>query len=76
MKKVGMMITGAGMLAVGLLLDGCTSAGPFVTNVSSDGKGNLIVEKNTVHMNAFMGTVSSGDNPITQTIRVVPEEKK
>ena len=76
MKKVKMAIAGGVMLAVGLLLGGCTSAGPFVTNVSSDGKGNLIVEKNTVHMNAFMGTVSSGDNPTTQTIRVVPEEKK
>ena len=56
-----------------LALAGCTSAGPFVTSISSDGNGNLVIEKNTVHMNAFMGTVSLGDHPTTQTIRVTPE---
>ena len=76
MKNVKMLVAGAGMLAMGALVGGCTSAGPFVTNISSDGKGNLIVEKNTVRMNAFMGTVSSGDSPTTQTIQVVSQEKK
>ncbi len=48
--------TAAGLLATALVvLTGCTTAGPFVTNISSDGRGNLIIEKNTVHMNAFTG---------------------
>lgn len=42
-------------------LQACTSAGPYVTNISSDGNNGLTVEKCTVHMNAFMGTVSTGD---------------
>jgi hypothetical protein len=75
MKKAKMAIAG-GVMLMGLLLGGCTSAGPFVTSISSDGRGNLIVEKNTVHLNAFTGIMSSGDHPTTQTIRVVPEEKK
>ncbi len=76
MKKARILVAGFGLLVIGLMVGGCTSAGPFVTNISSDGKGNLIVEKNTVHMNAFMGTVSSGDHPMTQTIQVVPEDRK
>jgi len=43
------------------LLAGCTTAGPFVTNISSDGNYGLNVEKCSVHMNAFMGTVSTGE---------------
>jgi type IV secretion system protein VirB7 len=62
------------VIAVGILMSGCTTAGPFVTNISSDGRGNLIVEKNTVQMNAIMGTVSSGDHPVISTIQIVPEE--
>jgi len=76
MKKYRLLVVGCGLLATGLMVGGCTTAGPFVTNISSDGKGNLIVEKNTVHLNAFMGTVSSGDHPTTQTIQVVPEDRK
>ena len=41
------------------IIAGCTTAGPFVTNISSDGNGNLIVEKTYVKMNAFMGTISN-----------------
>ncbi|NRA94152.1 MAG: hypothetical protein HRU26_15990 [Psychroserpens sp.] len=42
-----------------LFLFSCTSAGPFVTNISSDGSGNLVIEKSMVKFNAFMGTVSN-----------------
>lgn len=42
-------------------LGACTTAGPYVTNISSDGNYGLTVEKCSVHMNAFMGTVSTGD---------------
>ena len=76
MRKMKLVVVGGCMLMMVVLVGGCTSAGPYVTNISSDGKGNLIVEKNTIHMNAFTGAISSGDNPITQTIRVCPEERK
>jgi type IV secretion system protein VirB7 len=76
MKKARILVASFELLAIGLMVGGCTSAGPFVTNISSDGKGNLIVEKNTVHMNAFMGTISSGDHPTTQIIQVFPEDRK
>lgn len=48
-------------LAIGLslLASGCTTAGPFVTSISSDGRGNLIVEKSMVQYNGFTGTVSN-----------------
>lgn len=57
-----------------LILGGCSSAGPYVTNISSDGQGNLIIEKNTAIFNSFTGTVSSGDNPTTTKVQVVPQD--
>ena len=61
------------VLLFSFVLMGCTTAGPFVTNISSDGRGNLIIEKTKVQMNSFMGTVSN-ENSSTSTIRVIPEE--
>lgn len=37
----------------------CTQAGPFVTNISSDGNYGLNIEKCTVEMNAVMGGISA-----------------
>ena len=56
------------------ILGGCTSAGPFITNISSDGRGNLIVEKSRIKYNGFMGTISN-EGGTTTTIRVIPEDK-
>ena len=53
-------------------LSGCTTAGPFVTNISSDGKGGLTIEKKIVHLNAFTGVITVGETPTTQTIQVLP----
>lgn len=50
-----------GFLSVIIALAGCTTAGPYVTNISSDGRNGLDVEKCKVHFNAWMGTVSTGD---------------
>ncbi|MEA1605757.1 hypothetical protein [Pseudomonas spirodelae] len=44
-----------------VILAGCTTAGPYVTNISSDGRNGLNIEKCAVKMNAFMGTVSTTD---------------
>ena len=47
-----------GLLAV---LAGCTSAGPYVTNISSDGRNGLNIEKCSVEMNSFTNTVSTSE---------------
>ena len=46
-----------------VLLPGCTTAGPYVTNVAYDGQGNLLVTKNTVVFNGFFGTVGNSVIP-------------
>lgn len=42
-------------------ISACTTAGPYVTNISSDGNNGLNVEKCAVKLNAFMGTVSTSE---------------
>lgn len=64
------------ILLIVALCCGCTSAGPYVTNVSSDGRCNLVIEKNMVNMNAFTGAVSAGEAPFVQTIRVCNPDKQ
>lgn len=52
-----------------IALNGCSNAGPYVTDVSFDGEGNLLVTKNVVTYNMFLGVVSNGDNPQTILIK-------
>lgn len=40
-------------------LTGCTTAGPFITGISSDGRGGLIIQKSFVEYNGFMGTIGN-----------------
>lgn len=68
MKKILQIL----VLTMVVTMLGCTTAGPFVTGISSDGRGNLIIEKSHVHMNAFMGTVSN-EGGTTTTIRILPD---
>lgn len=42
-----------------LFLTGCSTAGPFVTSISSDGRGGLNIEKQKVEYNWFLGVVST-----------------
>ncbi len=50
------------LLAGILLLSGCAStAGPFVTNISSDGQGGLIVEKCMVRLDRTINTVEASN---------------
>ena len=42
-------------------LVGCTTAGPYVTNISSDGAYGLNIEKCKVELNAFLGVVNTGE---------------
>ena len=46
------------ILLIGFLT-ACTTAGPYVTSISSDGNDGLNVEKCMVQMNAHMSTVST-----------------
>lgn len=48
------------MLTAVLVLAGCTTAGPFVTNVSTDGRGGLVIEKCKVELNAWLGVINMG----------------
>lgn len=61
----------AATLAAAAVLAGCTTAGPYVTNISSDGRNGLNIEKCAVHLNAFMGTVSTSDCT-SQHIQLTP----
>ena len=49
-----------------ILISGCSTAGPFVSNISSDGKGNLIIEKQRIEFNAFTGIASTQDTTNTE----------
>lgn len=53
------------------ILAGCTTAGPYVTNISSDGRNGLNIEKCAVKLNAFMGTVSTTECT-SQRIQLTP----
>lgn len=58
------------MLVLVLLIAGCSTAGPYVTNISSDGKGGLVVEKSSVEYNGITGTVGSKSDVSVVTIQV------
>ncbi len=47
-------------LAAAAFLSACTSSGPFVTSISSDGNGGLNVISCASTYNAFMGTQGNG----------------
>lgn len=58
MKNVLMM----SLILSALAMTGCCSkAGPFVTNISSDGRGGLVVEKCMVRLDRTINTVESSD---------------
>jgi len=45
----------------GLLAIGCSTAGPFVTSISSAGPNKLLIEKCHVELNTFIGYVTNKD---------------
>lgn len=61
LKRLAVVLSALALLA----LPGCTSAGPFITNVYPDGKGNLVVQRAEVEFNGFFGIVSTKNQ--TQT---------
>ncbi|TXK92670.1 hypothetical protein BMR07_13120 [Methylococcaceae bacterium CS1] len=43
------------------LIIGCTTAGPYITNISSDGANGLNIEKCKVEFNQILSVISTGD---------------
>ncbi len=72
MRKLMLLLVVAGML---ISVGGCTSAGPFVTDISSDGEGRIIITKNTVVYDAFFGVIKDGNRPITYTIKLQSDDR-
>ena len=69
------LILGALLAVFALTISGCTTAGPFVTNVAYDGNGDLVITKNTIKLDAFLGVISMGDNEQT-TILKTPKPRQ
>jgi len=62
------------ILLVGILfLSACSCAGPFVTGISSDGKGNLIIQKGYAEYNYWVGVIGNKEAG-ESTIRILPED--
>lgn len=61
-------------LLTSLLISGCSTAGPYVTNISSDGKGGLVIEKTMIEYNGLVGVVSQ-KNPSSTTIQLIPKDE-
>ena len=54
-----------------IIISGCSSrAGPFVTSISSDGRGGLIVEKCMAKFDPWKSTVNN-DNGTSTTMQVM-----
>ncbi len=59
-----------------LFITGCsTTAGPFVTKITSDGKGNLTIHRAKAQFNSWTGELSTIE-PSEKTIQVLSEEKE
>jgi len=56
------------------ILAGCAStAGPFVTGISSDGKGGLIIQKGYAEYNSFLGVLGNREAG-ESSIKLLPED--
>lgn len=62
------------MICVAMIaVAGCSTVGPYVTNISSDGNGNVVVEKSMIEYNGLLGTFQSKD-VTTSTIKIFNEK--
>lgn len=62
------------ILALCIGLAGCSTAGPFITNISSDGKGGIVIEKAKARFNSFLGVIDTTET--TNYSIQLQEEKK
>lgn len=47
------------IILLSLLCTSCTTAGPFVTNISNGGSNTINVEKCSVEFNGFTGAITN-----------------
>lgn len=60
MKKISLIVLTL------LILSGCTNAGPFITSISADGNGGVIIDKCLILHNGWTGTVSNANCTTSQ----------
>ena len=77
MKRL-MMIAALGSIS---LIMGCTSAGPYVTNIRPDYHGNLVIEREKIHFIPLLGPLMPIGRLDTETvppltIPIMPEGKQ
>mgnify|MGYP001767212975 CR=1 FL=1 len=70
MRSLILIILGVGSL---FLVSCATTAGPFVTAISSDGAGGLVVEKCMARFDPWMGTVGN-HNCNSANIQINPKK--
>ena len=75
------------ILALASLSIGCSTAGPFVTNISGAGPNKLLIEKCHVQFNSFVGYItkkiaavtpfrrSSGWSPPNNPLKLTAEQR-
>lgn len=57
------------LIGLFVAVQGCSNAGPFVTDIGFDGE-TLVITKNTVVLDPFLGIVKNGNNPTTTKIKI------
>lgn len=67
MKNIVLIVS---VLSVAMFLSGCTTVGPLVTNIYSNGKGELVVEKAFIELNTFTGSMKQ-INQTSSNIKVL-----
>jgi len=70
MKSLKLLLIGV----VAFIGISCSTAGPFVTGISSDGKGGLIVQKGYVEHNSWTGQIVNKEAG-ESTIKIFPEKE-
>jgi len=55
---------------------GCSSAGPFVSSISSDGRGGLNIEKQKVEYNWLLGVVTTTETTTSNIQLAQPSADK
>jgi len=70
MRKIAIVL----LLAAAIFLTGCTSAGPYVTNIGYDGNGDLMITTDTVEFNWFFGVDQNGGD--TKVHRLITPKNK
>ena len=76
MKKVKMCILmGILLLCVAVCLAGCTTVGPYVTNIAFDNEGNLLVTKSRIVLVPGLYQEIHSESSFTDVVKM-PQRKE